>query len=866
MSVPSLYSGKNRLLPLFWIGVHAGLLLALALSVPFAGPVRINTNLFDMLPVSQAAESAGISSAEAILSGRSGRQVNILASSADFEDARRGAAAFYGIFTGGDAGNGNPAVNGDAVFESLSLYVDETVTDQCIAYLHQYRYALLDKADKALLENGGAEALASEALASAFGAFTLSPLDNLETDPFLLAERKMNSFLSSALLSGGSLSLREDVLAARYEGRWYVLIRGALSAAGVSLARGSAVEKIYAACAGIGAAQPGLSFVYSGIPFHSYESSTNARREISLISTLSVLIILVIFLCVFRSALPVLASILAAAVSVLLASASALLVFREIHILSFVFGTTLIGTCVDYSIHYFVHRQARPFTEGGRIRSRILRGIAMSFISTEVCFIALLFAPFGILKQFAVFSLTGLLSSFLTVICIFPLIKEKKRKAGGATGDSTGKIDGTEPASQRGGAVFTSLSVSRAPPAARRLLLSRLPPVVFRFPAVYAKRFLLAAVLAVSASLLIANRDRVRLENDIGSLYTASAALLESEQIAAKVLNHGSSGWYFIVSGSTAEETLEREERLRERLDLEAGRGLLKAYLAASLFVPSLRAQRQSYEAARNLLPLADEQLANLGFPPEASAAFRADFAASEGVYAAPGPGLPPYLGELLSNLWLGKVGAEGKAGGRYYSCVLPLHAADEAPFRAIASELDQVYFVNKVKDIGRELDALTRTMLNIFLAAYIVIALLVKVFYSWKQTLRICAVPFLLVLVTVTVFALADRALGFFSVTGLVLVFGLGLDYMFYITESEKRSGPGEAKGRRLAVLAIYLSFATTALSFGALALSNFIPVHIFGLSVFTGLSTAFISAMFLRGSGSENQRIRGGPHGPLS
>jgi hypothetical protein len=192
-----------------------------------------------------------------------------------------------------------------------------------------------------------------------------------------------------------------------------------------------------------------------------------------------------------------------------------------------------------------------------------------------------------------------------------------------------------------------------------------------------------------------------------------------------------------------------------------------------------------------------------LGFPPEAAAAFRADFAAAEEVYVRPGQGLPPYLRELLSNLWIGRTAAEDKPDGMYYSCVLPLHAAEEAPFRAIAAGLDHVYFVNKVKDIGSELDAPTKTMLTIFLAAYILIALLVKMFYSWKQTFHICAVPFLLVLVTVL--ALADMALGFFSVTGLVLV----------------------------------------ALSFGALVLSGFIPVHIFGLSVFTGLSTAFISAM---------------------
>ncbi|MDR1574915.1 MAG: hypothetical protein LBS37_02815, partial [Treponema sp.] len=91
-----------------------------------------------------------------------------------------------------------------------------------------------------------------------------------------------------------------------------------------------------------------------------------------------------------------------------------------------------------------------------------------------------------------------------------------------------------------------------------------------------------------------------------------------------------------------------------------------------------------------------------------------------------------------------------------------------------------------------------------------------------------------------------ADIALSFFPSVGLVLVFGLGLDYMFYITENEKSRGIG---GGDLVIQAVHLSFATTALSFGALALSGFTPVHIFGLTVFAGLSAAYVSAMLLTG-----------------
>ena len=36
---------------------------------------------------------------------------------------------------------------------------------------------------------------------------------------------------------------------------------------------------------------------------------------------------------------------------------------------------------------------------------------------------------------------------------------------------------------------------------------------------------------------------------------------------------------------------------------------------------------------------------------------------------------------------------------------------------------------------------------------------------------------------------------------------------------------------------------YVTTAVSFGALALSKFVPVHMIGMAIFIGLVTAFVS-----------------------
>ena len=89
----------------------------------------------------------------------------------------------------------------------------------------------------------------------------------------------------------------------------------------------------------------------------------------------------------------------------------------------------------------------------------------------------------------------------------------------------------------------------------------------------------------------------------------------------------------------------------------------------------------------------------------------------------------------------------------------------------------------------------------------------------------------------TIAVLTTQHLSLGFFSVTGLVLTFGLGLDYIIYAIEGEK-------SGAALNNFAILISFATTVLSFGALALIDFAPVHTIGLTVAVGLTTACLSA----------------------
>jgi predicted exporter len=740
----------------------------------------IETDLLGLLPQS----SQSWVEADRILTRRASRAFAVLAGSGDFARAKEAAAVFY-----------TRLGESPELFDTLDFKVDMSAAGEIAAFLHEYRYMLLDGESAALLKAGGEKEFAAEALAWAYGAMTLTDLDKLESDPFLFTERELRYYLEAAKMAG-NLNPRDGALSAEFEGKHWVLVRGTLSEAGASL-DGSGVRKMYRAAElpPDGAEETAVRFVFSGFPFHSYESAAKARREITVISAVTALLLLLLFLHYFRSPFPVLAILGAAAGSVGSGLAAAFLVFRSVHILTLVFGSTLIGISVDYAIHYCVRRFKLP----GEGRRALVKSVTLSFASSLICFLAFLFAPYAALRQFAVFAAAGLASSCATVMCL-----------------SFGFWDdGAKRAARQPRRIFFFCDI-RGP---FRALKKAAAPV-------------LAAILLAALAILILNPPSIK--NNIRSLYSVPAKLREWERIASGVLGYVSSGAYGVVSGNSPEEALQREEVFRALLEERTE----TRFLGASRFLPSARTQEEHYRAAERLLPLGEAQFRALGFQdaPDRDAAWRSDFAAKAGQYVRLAD-LPAGLGGALSSLLF-----EGAADTGWYAVILSEDGGfNAAAARDLAAEYDWADAVNKTEDISAELDALTRYMLALLAAAFALILAGLFVLYRGRAALKTAAVPAAGILTALALHALLGASLSFFTAAGLALVLGLGLDYIFYLRESVEEKTRG-------ADAAVVLSFVTTALSFGALLVSSFPPVRLLALTVFPGLTAAFIFAFFLR------------------
>ncbi len=810
-----------------WVIIHVAIFAVIGIMLLCKIKFSINTNLFDILPDASGAKI--VAQADRALSRRTGRAFTVLVKHKDFSRAKSAAADLYRELS----------ATGNDLFEGVSFEADSESILGIQEFLFENRFFLVaPETVKLLEEDSGAEEIAENALTEIFSGFSSVPAEYYQDDPFLLTGIETEQLIEKISETGTALSIKDGVLAAQVDGFYYVLLRGFFSEKGAGITnKTSGVKFLYEAAnrAAISARSEMTEssgqdaeddatdsvtvpeFIYSGVPFHSYESSSSAQKEITIISIISVVLLITLLLFVFKSAVPLLFSVLAISVSVLSALCVTFIIFNQIHILTFVFGTTLLGTCFDYSVHFFVRWKADvSLNSGAEIKRHLFKGLLLSLVSTEIGYLALTLAPFALLKQIAVFSLSGILSSFLTVVLLFPCLKLPENKA--------------------------------------RKIFNCNFEIKIPFNLGFQK-FAVAAILILPLVTLFIFRKNVRIENDLKSFYTMKGSLLQNEIISAKILNTGSSGFYYIVRGDSVEELLETESEFCKQLD---------SYTSVTKYIPPFSQQKKSYDACAALLDYAAGQYEYLGadffdfpdshdspdFDSSDSNSEENSYSASnrykmlysskenhfvnpENLYATGNPNkFPEYFKSALNSLWIGKIGNE------YFSVIFPLHVnSNFEHYRKIAQDNGNVFFMNKTEDISLELNRLTKMILIFLAVSFVLLIPILRFAYPWKKVLHIAVVPPVVILITIACLAAFNIPVGFFSVTGIVLIFGLGMDYIIYSTESKSR----------LNQIAISISFLTTALSFALLAFSSFMPVHMFGLTVFAGLCAAWIYTTYI-------------------
>lgn len=657
-----------------------------------------------------------------------------------------------------------------------------------LAFFKDHRFGLLTPAQHRALNTQNATYWVNSALGRLYNPFAGATLTTWQEDPFglyqgWLASRGQESPVRprDGLLFVGDathayavvlMKLRDSAFSMQTQTALLPLLKRAQAAAGSH-----------------------VNIIRGGVVLHAAAAAEAATHEMATIGAGSLAGIVLLMLCTFASTRPLLLIALSLAVGSLAATAACYRVFGQIHLLTFVFGTSLIGIAQDYAIYFMCSRLSVSATlDSYQLVRRLMPGLVLTLLAALIGYLALALTPFPGLRQMAVFSGVGLIAAWLTVICWFPLLVKP-----------------------------TSLRVTR---------LGHWLSFV-RVPQWHLKRGQQCGLFLLAFVMIAVGLARLTVSDDIRSLQKTPAVLWQDQLQLTHWLDVPAPAQFYVVRGASPESVLQREEQLKVALDPLVARGIISGYQAMSNWVPSLKQQQANQQLISQKLmnnhgPLA-EVARQLG---ENNAWLKALQAGAEN----PGFSVAQFLATPMSNavqaLWL-------KPFHHSHASIVALRGISS---NATLTQLQNIHspgvqWVDKVASISALLGHYRHTMTGVIIAAYGVIGSLLFLRYR-ARAWRVLAPPGLASVITLALLGWFGWPLQLFHVLALLLILGLGVDYGIFLNEQVDQ---------RFARLTVGLSALSALLAFGLLALSQTPPLHAFGITMALGLLIVWLLAPLL-------------------
>ncbi len=651
------------------------------------------------------------------------------------------------------------------------------------AHYFPYRNGLLSEADRQALHDGRADAIAMRALSQVFGMIGVADGALVQRDPFLT----LPAFFADLPLPYSRLAPDRGMLSTTENGIHWVFIAARITGEPYALAvqntLGAAIDHEMAD-------HPGLRLLRLGAPFFAKAGADQAMRETSSIGIISTIGTVLVVLAAFRALAPLWLSLLTIGVGVLTAVSASLLIFQELHVGALLFGVSLIGVAVDYSLQYCTETFGSPAPPRARLR-RVFGGIALGTATTIVGYLTLLLAPFPGLHQIAAFSAIGLAGAWLTVVLWLP-------------------------------------ALDRSPPARHGKRMLAIAAAFLAFWTVPHAAKWRNAILCLIILLGIAGLPALRADDDIRNMQSLSPDLLEQQRHVQALIGGTTDNRFFLIRARDTETALRLEETLGQNLRPLLAAQTLGGFGALAQFVPSAQRQAENRLLVRRELGGARlvEQAARLSLPD---------------VPAAPDDGAP----------FLTPAEAIGPDGPFAFLSllILPsgrdsvLHAVtlegvrDPARVAAAAKDLEGVHFVDPTGDFSRLLGQYRlRAVILLAVSAALMAPLLVWR-YGWRHGAWVFLPPVLAAVLTIPLRALGGASFNFFDAMALILILSVGMDYAVFCAESQSERQP-------VTVLAVLLAASTALMSFGLLALSQVTAVSHFGATMTVGILLALLLA----------------------
>ena len=483
------------------------ILIFLGLSVIFR-PAGTETNILKAL----------FSQSENILvdlSTRFSARINVIVESDKPEKSEEISRTFYGKV------------------DKEKMHTSNTDVHGIISDYEKYHNNLLSAKTYNLLKTKQYEKVEGNSLEALYNPI-MQPIGSIEDDPFLL----LTDFVMNLSENGGV----SDFTPFEYNGKYYSLV---MLTVDNDLALSPTIlndEIKVLVDTQEELSNNGVKIYLTGAPVHSYYASSRSMFEINLICILSTLFVIGLVFGYFKSLKPLIPIAISIGTGIFTGYALTSLIFKDIHILTFVFSTTLIGICVDYSLHYFVS------DEGKDTVKEIFKSLTVSLLTTVSAFVVLLFANFILLKQIAVFTITGLTTVYGIVVLFYPLF-------------------------------------------CKNLTTEKRSIKHLNIPDRYGK-----IILCTVFVLALTGIFRTTFDDNIKNMYVPPKFLVHAEKLFGELVKSNGDLSIFVVKGDNLEDILQKEETIHDKL---TGQGI--SFQSLSKYVPSEKRQRENQTLRRQL-------------------------------------------------------------------------------------------------------------------------------------------------------------------------------------------------------------------------------------------------------------------------
>ena len=540
-----------------------------------------------------------------------------------------------------------------------------------------------------------------------------------------------------------------------------------------------------------------LNVQMSGVNRFATKARADIEADVARISTVSTLAVLLLFVLLFRSAPLILLAQLPIGFGLLAGTAATIAVFGRVHGLTLAFGSTLIGVCIDYPIHFLNHHTLAPHPDGPRAGLRRLwTGLWLGALTTIAGFAALGASSYPGIRQVAVFASVGVAGSLLATAWWLPLL----------------------------------VPTSPKPVQLQQTLANGMARL---FVGLRARRRLLLVLLLASLGIALLGLPRLHWVDDVATLNALDPALQAEDQAVRAQVSGLEPGQVVVVTGDTEERALQRNDDAAAQLQQAQEQGAIGSYRGAHAFLWSRALQQRNLDGWQHFPQAEFRRIwAEEGFRPELFQGFLSQVAK---------PVAPLTWADLeRTPLHVPTRMFRTVVAGRPALLTFLSGVHDPAHLRTRIDALpgtvffDQRAFINAAYANYR-----TSSWLLILLGIVAIFALIFAQYRSWRLT-AIASLPAVVAgLGTLGLLALLGEPLNLLHLVGFVIVLCIGVDYGVYLAETALHHEHEPATA-----LSILISALSTVLAFGMLGLSSHPALHAIGVTTALGVLWSLVLA----------------------